>query len=280
MKTAHPLNKLRLIPFFIFADKLIVTAKEEKDYLARKLPFVNPKLRIIPLGSNIQVRAISESEKERIRLNFGATKNDILVSHFGYMLPNKKIEILLHAFKHLLDNGLCAKLMMISDFSPLNNRYHAQLKKIADELSLNKFIIWTGYLNPETVSKYLSASDINIQLYADGVSYRRGSLLAALSHGLAIITNAAGELPEGLIDHYNVLAFTLKNPQELVTAFKELAESKALREKISNNAKDLAKKFSWENIAKEHFELYESLYVRAAKNASFITRTYKVRRSV
>lgn len=259
IKTAHPLNKLRLIPFFIFADKLIVTTEEEKDYLIKRMPFLNSKLKTIPLGSNIRTHEITEDEKQRIRLNFGIKKDDILISHFGYILPKKNLETLLYTLRRLLDTGYRIKLMMISDFSPDKNEYHGRLKKTADKLNLNQDIIWTGYCDQEIVSHYLYSSDINVQIYADGVSYRRTSFLAALCHGLPTVTTVTGELPGGLKDHYNVLAIPPQNIEGLVGALKELIMSNDLRKKLADNTKNLAERFSWENIAKEHFELYCSL---------------------
>lgn len=55
----------------------------------------------------------------------------------------------------------------------------------------------TGALPPEDLSRHISACDILIQPYPDGVSSRRSSLMAGLSHGKPIVTTA-GPLTEPL----------------------------------------------------------------------------------
>ena len=47
----------------------------------------------------------------------------------------------------------------------------------------------TGGLEPGAVSAHLQACDVFLQLYPDGASSRRGSLMAGLAHGKPIVTN-------------------------------------------------------------------------------------------
>lgn len=48
----------------------------------------------------------------------------------------------------------------------------------------------TGALSPADVSRHLQACDLMVQTYPDGVTSRRGSVMAALAHGVATVTNA------------------------------------------------------------------------------------------
>ncbi|MGA8567822.1 MAG: glycosyltransferase [Candidatus Binataceae bacterium] len=48
----------------------------------------------------------------------------------------------------------------------------------------------TGTLPAEELSRAVSACDLMVQPYPDGASTRRGSLMAALAHGRAIVTNS------------------------------------------------------------------------------------------
>ena len=47
----------------------------------------------------------------------------------------------------------------------------------------------TGTLAPEEVSLVIQACDVMLQLYPDGVSARRTSLISSLAHGVPIVTN-------------------------------------------------------------------------------------------
>jgi glycosyltransferase involved in cell wall biosynthesis len=68
---------------------------------------------------------------------------------------------------------------------------------IADHPELTGRIVGTGALTPEDVSRCLQACDLVVQPYPDGVTGRRGSVMAALAHGVATVTNT-GRLTEPL----------------------------------------------------------------------------------
>jgi glycosyltransferase involved in cell wall biosynthesis len=51
-------------------------------------------------------------------------------------------------------------------------------------------VLATGGLPAEDVSRHLQACDLLIQPYVDGVSTRRTSVMAALAHGLPVVTNS------------------------------------------------------------------------------------------
>jgi glycosyltransferase involved in cell wall biosynthesis len=98
-----------------------------------------------------------------------------------------------------------------------------------------------------------------VQLYSDGVSYRRGSFLAALCHGLPIVTTGNKKLPDGLRDQENILIVPRKDVKQLAEGIKKIIVSQQLRAKLGVNAKELSKRFSYEDVAKKHFELYNTL---------------------
>jgi glycosyltransferase involved in cell wall biosynthesis len=259
IKTAHIFNKLRAIPFLIFSDKIILTVIEEKEYLAKKFPFLQSKLEVIPVGSNIEPLKFSIEERKKIRQKLGVKEDETLLSNFGYILSKKELEDLLCSTKSLNEEGLKVKLIFISDFSPQTNKYHRQLKDLVSSLNLDSLIIWTGYCLQEEVSKYLQSSDICVQLYGDGVSFRRTSFLAALCHGLPIVTSIDKELPDGLNDTENILAVSQGDVKQLTDAIKKIITSEELRRKLCANAKELSRSFSYESIAKKHFMLYQNL---------------------
>jgi glycosyltransferase involved in cell wall biosynthesis len=53
---------------------------------------------------------------------------------------------------------------------------------------LSRLIQATGVLPPEDLSSHITACDLLIQPYPDGVSSRRGSIMAGLAHGKPIVS--------------------------------------------------------------------------------------------
>jgi glycosyltransferase involved in cell wall biosynthesis len=65
---------------------------------------------------------------------------------------------------------------------------YAELVRNAPEIA--RRVRATGQLPSADLSRHLSACDLMIQPYPDGASARRTTLIAALAHGRAIVTNA------------------------------------------------------------------------------------------
>jgi glycosyltransferase involved in cell wall biosynthesis len=73
-------------------------------------------------------------------------------------------------------------LLIGADSTNFRDRWVGANPKLADK------VYATGALAPERLSLALQACDMMIQPYQDGVSTRRGSVMAALAHGRAVVT--------------------------------------------------------------------------------------------
>src|SRR3989454_5722187 len=99
----------------------------------------------------------------------------------------------------------------------------------------------TGALAAADLSRHLSACDVLIQPYPDGVSSRRGSVMAGLSHGLPIVTTV-GHLTEGLWAESGAVALA---PAGDVATLARLTE-RLLRDKTERNRLSAAAKALYE----------------------------------
>ena len=63
-----------------------------------------------------------------------------------------------------------------------------EIDALIERLELAPIIHRTGYLEDAAVSGYLAAADVVALPFNDGASYRRGTLMAAIQHGCAIVT--------------------------------------------------------------------------------------------
>src|SRR5690606_22549500 len=94
-------------------------------------------------------------------------------------------------------SGSAPRLLLIGDAAgasdPTNRLANAELEALLAPEGLGQAVQRTGWLPPEAVSAHLQACDVVVLPYRDGASLRRGSLLAALVHGLPIVTTWRGE---------------------------------------------------------------------------------------
>ena len=155
------------------------------------------------------------------------------------------------------------QLMMVGgkvgSSDPTNLAYLKKIEGLIEELGLTDRVLWTGYTTQPEVSANLMASDICVLPYRDGASFRRGSFMAALSHGLPIVsTRPRVDVPE-LRHGENILLVPPDAPVALAEAIARLAGDARLRRRLGEGAARLAQGFTWDNIAEKTGALYEEI---------------------
>ncbi len=233
------------------SDAAIVTNAEDWA-LAQAWPFTHRgNLFQIPIGSNIAVDPPAGFDRAAWRASLGYAQDDFVWAYFGFLSASKGGEILIRA---LAQAGSRVQLLMIGgrvgSSDPTNRAYAEHIEGLIDELGLQERVRQTGYLSTREVSAALLGADVLVLPYRDGISFRRGSLHAALAHGCAIVsTTPRVAIPE-LRDGENVLLTPPDDPQAVCRAAEALRRDAGLRERIGRGAQELARHFSWEQIAR------------------------------
>jgi len=93
----------------------------------------------------------------------------------------------------------------------------------------------TGRLSPRDVSHHVAACDLMLQPYPDGISSRRTSAMAALSHGRAIVTTA-GWLTESLWTEAGAAVLVPIDPDALAAATAAMLFDLSRRKEIGRRA--------------------------------------------
>ncbi|HEX6512234.1 MAG TPA: glycosyltransferase, partial [Chloroflexota bacterium] len=142
-----------------------------------------------------------------------------------------------------------------------NVRFGEDIRARVQQLGLAGRVVETGFLEPQQVSAHLLACDVCVLPYRDGASFRRGTLMAALEHGLCIVTTRPAE--SELVDGQNVRLASAANPVELARVLDELAADEVTRRRLGYEAAKLAQRFAWPVIAEKHQSLYLELLEEA-----------------
>ncbi len=257
-----------------WSDAVIVTNAEDLETLA---PYsLSPAPYLIPIGSNIEPAPPSDYDRDAWRARWGVGPEDILLSYFGFLNESKGGETLMRALDGVVKKGYRARLLMVGgkwgSSDPTNVAYAQRVEALIDELGLSERVMWTGYTPPEEVSANLLASDICVLPYRDGASFRRGSFMAALVHGLPIVTTSAGPLAAdlesaahlpSLRDGENVLLVPPDDTAVLAEAIARLADSPELRQRLGQGAKEMSAAFGWDRIAEQTLEVYHAIRLRS-----------------
>jgi glycosyltransferase involved in cell wall biosynthesis len=135
----------------------------------------------LPVPSNIQV-APSNGAAARLRADLLNGSGGLVVGHFS-TYPTATQRDLRALLPDLLSKVPDATLQLIGRGGEnFVNELRALLGKDSDRIRAS------GPSSNEEVSCQLQACDLMLQPYPDGASSRRGTLMAALAHGLPVVT--------------------------------------------------------------------------------------------
>jgi glycosyltransferase involved in cell wall biosynthesis len=242
-----------------------VVATNDEDY-ERLRGWGVRNLRLIPIGSNIADCPPANYKREAWREAHGVGPHTTLLAYFGFLSSTKGLDDLMRALAVLKGRGEYRLIMVgggLGASDPTNRATAQELDALGESLGVRDELIWTGYLEPPGVSAALHGADMAVLPYSDGASFRRGSLLAVLEHGLPVVTtnpttSSSTALPR-LESGRNCLLVPAGDASALAEAVAAMAHNDALRARLGEGARRLAKAFDWGTIARAHRQLYSEV---------------------
>jgi glycosyltransferase involved in cell wall biosynthesis len=239
------------------SDAVIVTNEEDRARL------INLQPQVIPIGSNIDPTSAGEFDRTVERARWDIQPDELVLGYFGFLNLSKGGSDLMQALKVLSDEGLPVKLLLIGgrtgSSDPTNAEYAAQVENLIDSLGVKDQVVATGYLEPREVSRALLICDVMLLPYVDGASLRRGSLLAAIAHGRAIVTTEPRYPIGGLTHEEGVMYAPPDDPQALADAVQRALIDEALRARLQANVSEAAKLYTWDRIAAQTTDVFEKV---------------------
>ncbi len=249
------LTRLRILPALVFSRRLIVVDPMDLEVIQTLYPPAVSRCRHIPIASNLPVVPRDFGREER-RRQLGFTGEDFVVGFFGFANPPKGLETLFAALHKLKAKTPRIKFLLLSQFSD-QNAYQRKLLRELKTSGLDAITVNPEYAEPRLAAEILASADCAALPFVDGVSVKRGSMLACLAQGLPMITTRPkrGE-GQNFQDGANMLLVPPKDALALAKAIGRLMEDPDLRGRLALGAWDLARRFSWEDIARRQLEVF------------------------
>jgi glycosyltransferase involved in cell wall biosynthesis len=184
------------------------------------------------------------------------------VGYFGFLNHSKGGLMLVRTLNRLVHAGRRARLLMIGERTggndPTNIDYMREVEGLVQDLGLEVYIQWTGNEPGAEVSADLAACDVLLLPYLDGASLRRGTLMAGLAHGCAIVTTQPkAPLPE-LVGGRDVLYVAPEDDSAAAQAVLQMVDNPALAGDLRTHAYAASMQFSWTAIAQQHLACYQT----------------------
>jgi glycosyltransferase involved in cell wall biosynthesis len=185
----------------------------------------------LPVGSNFPDRR-GHRDSERLRL--GADHDTVVLACFGMSHPGRLEAHVMQAAESVARSGRRVILLNLGT-DPCRRRN-------GDSFSVHS----PGYLDEEPVARLLSAADIFLAPYGDGVSTRRTTVMAALQHELPVV-GTVGPLTDDVLRGSAALRLIpLDRPELFSGAVSELATDAAERRALGRAGRELYEsRFDW-----------------------------------
>jgi len=251
-----PWSRIWAVLLLASAHQSISANEEVTAMVRRRLPKLSPRLTEIPIGTGVPVHHPDGGDRESGRRLLGLAPGIPLLVHFGLVYPGKGLETLFMALGELVRFRSSIRLAIVGDTRPDSQGYRATLEALASRLGVAEAIIWAGRRPEEEVSKILQAADLFVVPYDDGVSIRRGTLMAGLAPGLPVISTTSALRSAYLRDGENVALVPPRDPQALAARIASLLGAPDEAAFLGKGARKLAERFTWQTIARETRALY------------------------
>jgi glycosyltransferase involved in cell wall biosynthesis len=192
-----PRRRLVLSIYLLFATHVLYSSPSVRDqhrrnFLARWLPL---KSGLVPIPPNIAPpshAAASQATRHHAVRQLAAARaaGRLVIGHFGSIYPRKCSDRILEIAAELKRRGHNVLLAYIGDFIRGSEDIEAIFVRRIAELGLERNVLITGYIQShDDVYAALSETDVLVYAFAEGLTSRRGSVLAALLSGRPVIVN-------------------------------------------------------------------------------------------
>ncbi|MBX5493453.1 MAG: glycosyltransferase family 4 protein [Chloroflexi bacterium] len=224
----------------------------------------------IPIGTNLTPTPPPAYDRRAWRARLGADDATLLLVHLGFLNRSKGLETLFAALPRLQRQGRRVRLALVgaeagaSDAA--NAAYAREVEARLRTPGLAEVVVRLPVLPSAEVSACLLAADLAVFPFTDGASLRRGSLLAALAHGLPTVSTwPPGSRSDvtsngvGLHEGENIVRVPAGDPAALAALIDRVATDGTLRARLAAGGPVLVAALSWPRIAAAHRALYATL---------------------
>jgi len=216
-------------------------------WIQKRFPWKKKKIYFIPTGSNIP-RTICSYSAESFRKKNGIARTATVLATFISIGSGRGIEFVSQFWREIREIYPETTLVLLG-----GGNLPATSKLVCDPR-----VLVTDFLSSEKVSNWLSNSDIYIAHFDDGITCRRGSLMAALEHSLPVVSNRGFQWDKEVFENSPVTLADL-NPESFIEAIRPLIINADFRKKQGElTRKFFESNFSWSVLTAQLFPWAQS----------------------
>jgi glycosyltransferase involved in cell wall biosynthesis len=196
-------RRLTLWPVTRLADAIVFSSPEIRDEWkqSRWSAYGKTSLGIVPIPPNLapaeglSVGPAASAIREHRRAG------RIIIGQFGSIYPKKNSVELLAIARELMNAGHDVFVVFVGSFIKAMDNVEDDFKRAVEQQDLGDRVLVTGYIGTdEEVFSAFREIDVFCYRFAEGLTSRRGSVLAAALSGRRVVVNAP-QHPDALAHH-------------------------------------------------------------------------------
>jgi glycosyltransferase involved in cell wall biosynthesis len=199
----HRLRRITYIPALLLADTIVMFSPLVRRELADDpaIGWIARKCVLAPLPPNIEAPAGVTDSSLRQRLAAARQSGRLVIGHFGSIYPGKQPNALLKICAILSQRGLKPLLVYVGSFIRGVDKVEEEFHARAAGLGIADDVIVSGYVaSDQEVFGIFSEVDAFCYPLEEGITARRGSILACAQSGRPVIVSGPAESDE--FDHH------------------------------------------------------------------------------
>ena len=217
------------------ARRLIFCSQYERSLYDRQLLNLGAPQSVIPIGSNVPEAATNGSR-------------DMTVVYFGQIRPRKGIEQFIELARRSIGSKRQFSFHILGSAPAAHQQYMKDLQQGAPDS-----VRWSIDLEFTQVSEILAHSFAAYLPFPDGVSERRGSMLAALTNGLPVISTIGVATPQEMLP----LVLPSTSSDEALSILDGLVNDPERHASLCAGSRIHAARYTWSSIAAQHVLAYQ-----------------------
>lgn len=204
-------RRLILWPVILIADAILFSAPEvRQEWLESRYPVGRKSTAIVPIPPNLLPSGQEPAGPAALAIRGLRASGRTIIGQFGSIYPKKNCAELLAIARSLVDHGQDVGVAFVGSFIKGMDNVEEDFRNRVEALGLGDRVMVTGYLaTDEEVFAACREVDIFCYRFSEGLTARRGSVLAAALGGRIVVTNAPAD-PKGL-EHHGLFQTLIRN---------------------------------------------------------------------
>lgn len=239
------------------ADRIVAFSPHERDSMVRLYGADSSRIRLAPCGVDLGTFRPLDREESRKRLGLNGDK---VLLYVGRIESLKGVELLVRTAAHL-DTCEPVRVLVVGDDNG-QDREVDRLRELADTLEVGESIDFVGRVAQEELPVYYSAADVCVV-----PSFYESFGLAALESmacGTPVVASRVGGLSTVVQHGSTGYLKSWRCPEAFANSLEMLISSKSLQHSMGVAARRRAEDMSWDKVAGQIAELYETLSAEKA----------------